>query len=260
MRDELYQVKFGRKKIILRKNVVADYWVFEGLFFADEYFPLKIEDNNIILDVGANIGMFTVKIASKVKKVISIEPEPQNFSLLKKNVETNRISNIVLLNYAVSDKEEIVHFGDTGGIAVVSGTGNPVVAKSLDAVLDELGNPKITILKMDIEGYEGKALSNFRNHKTINQVIIETHSRDLTRQITSILSSWGLTVTDVSRIKRRRVFRNVLFHPISFISVERINNYSTVKQIIRYLTHHDSSPVASDNPNSEQRVLYAFKR
>ncbi|MGP6221047.1 FkbM family methyltransferase [Caldiplasma sukawensis] len=260
MGDKLYQVKFGRKKITLRQNVIADYWVFEGLFFAEEYFPLKIKPNDIVLDVGANIGIFTCKIAMQVKNIISIEPEPRNFSILKQNVETNRFSNVVILNYAVSDREEIVHFSDTGGAASVSETGIPVMAKSLDTILDELGNPKVTILKMDIEGYEGKVLSNFRNHETINQVVIETHSRDLTRKITSILSSWGLTVTDISRIKRRKFFKNVLFHPFSFLSVERINNYSTLKQVIKYLKHQDLSPVAADNADSEQRVLYAFKQ
>ena len=194
MIDDLYEVRYGNIKIFLRKSVVADYWVFEGLFFADEYFPLKLEPNDIILDVGANIGIFTLKVAKKVKQVISLRC------------------------------------------------------------------PKETILKMDVEEYEGKVLSNFKNHGAIRQVVIETHSRDLTIQVTSILSSWGLTVTDISRIKRSRVLKNLIFHPVSFLSAEKNNHFSTLKQTIKYLVHHSESPVAADNPDSDQRILYAFKK
>ena len=66
-------------------------------------------------------------------------------------------------------------------------------------------------------------------------------------------------MTDVSRIMRRKVFKNVLFHPVSFLSMERINDYITLKQNFRYLTHNGSRPVTADNAKSEQRVLYAFK-
>jgi FkbM family methyltransferase len=258
--NDLYKIRYGNIEIYLRKSVVADYWVFEGLLFADEYYSLKIKPDDIILDVGANIGIFTLKVAKKVKQVISIEPEPQNYYILQKNVKANKFSNVILLNYAVSDKEETVYFKNTGGTASVSKTGKPVVAKSLDNILNELGNPKVTILKMDIEGYEGKVLSNFKSHKEIRQVVIETHSKDLTTEITSILSSWGLTVIDISKINRLRVLKNIISHPFSFLLVEKHNHYSTLKQTIKYLLNHSKSPVIADNPDSNQRLLYGFKK
>ena len=242
-------------QIFLRSDVIADYWVFEGLLFADEYYPIRTRKEDVVLDVGANIGIFTLKVAKKVRRVISIEPEPQNFSILSKNIITNNLSNVTLLNLAISDKEEIVHFQDTGGVAKVSTTGTAVKAEPLDMILDKLGNPKVTILKMDIEGYEGKVLSVFNKYDTIKQIIIETHSKKLTEDITQILAKQGFSVFDVSRIKRFKVIKNVLLHPFSFLSIERHNKYSTLKQIF-----HGQSPVAADNPNSEQRVLWAIRR
>ena len=227
----MYMIKFGKMSVFLRSDIIADYWVFEGLFFADEYYPVRTRKNDVVLDVGANIGIFTLKVAKKVKKVISIEPEPQNFSILSKNIMTNNLSNVTLLNLAVSDKEEVVHFQGTGGTSEVSNTGTAVKAEPLDKILDELGNPKITILKMDIEGYEGKVLSVFNKYDTIKQIVIETHSRKLTEEITHILTKQGFSVFDISRIKRSKVVKNIVLHPLSFLSIERHNKYDTLKQI-----------------------------
>jgi 16S rRNA A1518/A1519 N6-dimethyltransferase RsmA/KsgA/DIM1 with predicted DNA glycosylase/AP lyase activity len=44
----------------------------KGVFFADEYWPLKLSKLDIVLDVGANIGAFTLNVAPKVKHVIAI--------------------------------------------------------------------------------------------------------------------------------------------------------------------------------------------
>jgi len=121
--DDLNLVNLGKTKIYLRKNIIDDYWVFEGVFFADEYWPLKLSKSNIILDVGANIGAFTLNVAPKVKHVIAIEPEPNNFEMLKRNIKLNNFNNITLLNYAVSDMEETVYFNTTGGSAKVSEKG-----------------------------------------------------------------------------------------------------------------------------------------
>lgn len=106
----LYSVKFGKKLVFLRLDIMADYWVCEGLFFADEYYPVRSRKDDVVLDVGANIGIFTLKVAKNVKRVISVKPEPQNFSILSKNIAANYLSNVTLLNLAVSDKEEVVHF------------------------------------------------------------------------------------------------------------------------------------------------------
>ncbi|WP_236609057.1 FkbM family methyltransferase [Saccharolobus islandicus] len=259
MNDDLHLINLGKTKVYLRKNIIDDYWVFEGVFFADEYWPLKLSKSDIVLDVGANIGAFTLNVAPKVKHVIAIEPEPNNFEMLKRNIKLNNFSNITLLNYAVSDREETVYFNTTGGSAKVSEKGIPVKAKPLDYILHELGDPKITIMKMDIEGYEGKVLSAFKNYEYLRQIIVEVHSKELKNYVTNLLSSKGFIVVDVSKIRSLRVVRNVIRHFVSFLSVERKYNYFTIKQGIKWLLRLGPSPVASNNPDSEQRILYAYK-
>ena len=251
----LYSVKFGKKLVFLRLDIMADYWVCEGLFFADEYYPVRSRKDDVVLDVGANIGIFTLKVAKNVKRVISVKPEPQNFSILSKNIAANYLSNVTLLNLAVSDKEEVVHFQGTGGTAEVSTEGTAVDAQPLDMILDKLGNPKITILKMDIEGYEGRVLSVFNKLDTIKQIVIETHSIKLTDEVTQILVKHGFSVFDISRIKRLKVIKNILLHPFSFLSIERINKFITLKQVFR-----GESSVAANNPDSELKLLWAIRK
>ena len=111
---------------------------------------------------------------------------------------------------------------------------------------------------MDVEGYEEKILSVFKKYKTIQQVIIETHSKELTDSISSILQSWGFNVKDVSRIKRTKVVKNIIYHPFCFFKLEKINGYNTIKQSLRYIARRGSSPVAADNKDSDQRILYGF--
>ncbi|MFP3130700.1 MAG: FkbM family methyltransferase, partial [Nitrososphaeria archaeon] len=68
----------------------------------------------IVLDIGANIGIFTCKAALEVNRVYSIEPEPNNLTF-EKDVEINGLKNVTLINYAVSDVEETLYFKHTGG-------------------------------------------------------------------------------------------------------------------------------------------------
>ena len=108
---------------------------------------------------------------------------------------------------------------------------------------------------MDIEGFEGKVLSTFNKYETIKQIVIETHSKKLTDEVTQVLDKQGFLVYDISRIKRFKVLKNIVLHPFSFLFVERHNKYDTLKQIF-----HGKSPVAADNPNSEQKVLWAIRK
>ena len=108
---------------------------------------------------------------------------------------------------------------------------------------------------MDIEGYEGKVLSIFSKYDSIGEIVIETHSKELTDEVTQIFARQGFSVSNISRIKRFKVIKNLVLHPFSFLSIERHNKYETLKQIF-----HGKSPVAADNPNSELKLLWAIRR
>jgi len=66
-----------------------------------------IKKGDAVLDIGAHIGYYTLifaKLVSDEGKVFAFEPDPNNFALLKKNVEINSYRNVILVQKAVSNK------------------------------------------------------------------------------------------------------------------------------------------------------------
>lgn len=66
----------------------------------------RLREGDVVLDIGANIGYYTVLFARRVGPsghVFAFEPEPNNFALLTKNVQMNGYTNVTLVNKAVSN-------------------------------------------------------------------------------------------------------------------------------------------------------------
>ncbi|KAL3856584.1 hypothetical protein ACJMK2_011319 [Sinanodonta woodiana] len=122
----------------------------------------------VFIDVGANIGYFSLLARAMGRTVIAIEPTDANFLRLQEGVVRNKFSdNILMLKYAISDERTTVVMGEDdhnqGGIAVAKEISGPAnISRSVEAItLDDLVNlilVKEIIIKMDIEGYECKAL------------------------------------------------------------------------------------------------------
>ncbi len=68
------------------------------------FLPL-LSKEDVILDLGAHIGFFSLAVAPYVKSVISIEPEEENYRYLCKNIEKNNLSNIQTIPKALAKEE-----------------------------------------------------------------------------------------------------------------------------------------------------------
>ena len=88
----------------LRGTRSSDFYAMGTVIFDDVYKIDLIKDPKRILDIGANIGTFTVVAAKRFPnaKIIAVEPEPHNVSQLKKNIELNHLSNVEIHQCAVS--------------------------------------------------------------------------------------------------------------------------------------------------------------
>jgi FkbM family methyltransferase len=140
--------------------------------FETALFKKAIKPGQTVLDIGANIGYYTLiaaKIVGPRGKVYAFEPDPDNFSLLKKNVEINGYANVVLINKAVSDKTKTAPFflnkTNKGDHRLYdSNDGRPsilVQTVKLDDFFKKL-NSKIHFIKMDIQGSEAMALEGLK--------------------------------------------------------------------------------------------------
>jgi FkbM family methyltransferase len=133
--------------------------------------------NQTVIDVGANIGYFTLLFARQVGplgKVYAFEPGPISFSLLKVNILINGYQNCILENKAVSSKTETqtLYICPTGesdnrvsGVEIDFGpekrTRMDIDSVSLDDYFSGK-DQKIDFIKMDIQGGEYFALQGMQ--------------------------------------------------------------------------------------------------
>ncbi len=140
--------------------------------FETALFKKELKAGQTVLDIGANIGYYTLiaaKIVGARGRVYAFEPDPDNFALLKKNVEYNCYANVILVNSAVSDQNKTARLflnklnkGDHR--LYDSKDGRPsitVQTLKLDSYFKKL-DPKIHFIKMDIQGSEARALNGMK--------------------------------------------------------------------------------------------------
>ncbi len=126
----------------------------------------QLNENDIVIDVGANIGYYTLLSAKSVGnagRVFAFEPEPENFKLLQKNIKVNNYKNTITENYAVSNTNgKISLFLAKNGIVghriydSDDCSDSILVNKiTLDDYFTKLNLlDKINFVKIDVEGFE----------------------------------------------------------------------------------------------------------
>jgi FkbM family methyltransferase len=127
-----------------------------------DYFGFKRHWN--VIDVGAHVGFFTIRAAKCCKKVVAIEPDKSNFSLLKRHIQMNRCKNVIALNVGVWKKDGIKKFYIShyhGTHSLVFGQRNRfeyIPVFTLATLLKDLKIRKIDLVKVDAEGAELEVL------------------------------------------------------------------------------------------------------
>lgn len=123
-----------------------------------------LQPGGVFVDVGANIGYYTLLAASRLGaqgQIFAFEPGAANCELLQKSVAHNQFTNVQLFPNAVADVPRRVglRMDDSNGVINITTQMDDmeqVTAVSLDEALADL--TRIDVLKMDIEGAEGLAL------------------------------------------------------------------------------------------------------
>jgi FkbM family methyltransferase len=119
----------------------------------------------VVVDLGANIGAFTVDWATRrpAVRVHAYEPDEETFAVLRKNVDANGLSNrVTFWNEAIAARDGRVPFG-RGDASIVRGAfaagadAQAVPAVSLATVVERAGG-RVSLLKIDIEGLEADVL------------------------------------------------------------------------------------------------------
>lgn len=146
---------------------LRNYFAEEKLLFLDyaqltkQYFEeniIKLNDGEVFVDGGC----FDFETSNMVMercnptKIYAFEPDKYNYEKIEKVIESQQLSNVVLLNKGLWNKEEVLRFSAQGSImSRVSEDGEEKIEV---VALDEVIEDKVTFIKMDIEGSELNAL------------------------------------------------------------------------------------------------------
>jgi FkbM family methyltransferase len=149
---------------------------------------LKFPAGSIILDIGANEGMFSILMAKSfpAAKIISLEPVKRTYKQLLDNIVLNHVNNIVTLNLGLAEesgtREIIVSNEYSGGSSTVITYNEQDHYKetisliSLDELFEKSKIKHCRLLKIDIEGMEYESLLVASGSlKLIDNVVGEIH-------------------------------------------------------------------------------------
>ena len=170
-----YAEVFGNKLFLSKKGLalsISHYGTYEEL--ESKIMEEKIEMGNIVVDVGANIGLHTLnmaRIVGNTGQVFAFEPDPSNFEILKKNVKINNYKNIILEQKAVGDKHgrtTLYQSDHPGKHRIFPQTEQAkgqvqVELTNLDNYFDFDMIDKINFIKIDVEGLEFSVLKGMKN-------------------------------------------------------------------------------------------------
>lgn len=168
-RDVLLQDCDGNEFIVPHlAEPVAFHLLVDGCYEREtkSFILSHLSDGDAFVDVGANIGLFTVAASKAIGprgRAIAIEASPQILAYLKKNVELNHLQNVTTVACAASDvnregvafyEAPIAKFGMGSMAPQFNVDPIPVNTRKLDDLLDKHNVKDVTVLKVDVEGHE----------------------------------------------------------------------------------------------------------
>lgn len=187
-----------------------EFIAFSDVYWRRIYDRFEVKPNYIVIDVGAHIGSYTIKVGRTVGpegKVIAIEPHPVNYEALLQNVAINRLSNVIPVRVCLcntlgymklylassSDRHSIVHQKSNQYMEVPSFT--------LDELLKRLDISHVDIIKIDVEGAELDVLKGSEQSlKKIEKIIVSTyHYADEVHEIAEYLMKQGFRIRKITR-------------------------------------------------------------
>jgi len=129
-----------------------DIWTLKETLIDKQYEKFnKIEKDDLVIDIGAAIGDFSISASKRANKVIAYECDPERVMLMEKNIKLHQAKNII-----VKDEK----------------------ALSLNQILEKL--KKVDFLKVDCEGCEYQIFKNAQKSALdkIEYIAMETHLFD----------------------------------------------------------------------------------
>ena len=224
------EIVIKHREILLNLNLLNP--IDREIFLRDNYeeeqlnYLSKIIDDKKIqyfFDIGAHMGYYSINLAKKKISIIAFEPIKKNFEQLKKNKSLNKLENLDIHNFALSNKKKdiimwVPDINKTGGFSIYDNNDEETQkydqkkvfkiinkAEKGDDVIDYKGK-KIAI-KLDVERHEMKVLEGLNNILLNNDIILQVEIfKERESSIIEFLKSKNFTF--LKSIKRDFYFKN----------------------------------------------------
>ncbi|MFA5844038.1 MAG: FkbM family methyltransferase [Coriobacteriia bacterium] len=195
------------------------------------------KDDDVLWDIGANVGAYSLYAATLGHPVLSFEPSPSNYYLLSRNIEINRLDNKVsayCIAFNDTTKLDVFFMANTelGGALNSFGEatdwqGNPFTASlkqamvgfGVDDFIEQFGPPFPNHIKLDVDGIEDKIVRGSRRtlaDSRLKSVLIELHTerRQYYQEVTALFERSGLRLQERKHVPEsdEGEFSNVYNH------------------------------------------------
>lgn len=203
-------------------NCNTSTWIGARIVYIGDYepevknvFKQYIQQNNTVLDIGANIGLHSLyfsELVGNAGSVISYEPVQQNFVLLEQNVKQNGYNNIEIRNIALGNKNEAI------GISIDVNSSNPGSYNLFDndgqvmincRIGDEVVDQPVDFIKIDVEGYEA--------------FVIDGLTKTIRRDLPKILFEYDPFYHHKTKLPKDFIFQKLLKLGYTFYKINRKN-------------------------------------
>lgn len=187
-------------------------------------FPVLVRGGGAVIDVGANIGVHTINMASTDRGRITVyafEPVRRNALLIELNCEINRLRNVTVINAPVSYKSGLsltptIPENDSAYAYFSEGNGGQKTV-SLDDFAAERKIGRVTLVKIDVEGAEMQVLRGaeklLSGEDRPASVVVEI--------VPEYLARFGDTAADVVSFMQARGYAPRIIDGKNLVSLER---------------------------------------
>lgn len=155
-------VKRNRERFSSEQEVIGD-------------FILEIQEEDVVYDVGANTGLYSLFAATECRqgKVVAFEPYPPNVEIFRQDIDRNKLDNIVIVESALSDSVGEVEFSQPekddagyGSSSINIGDQDAsitVPTTTGDKLVTDGKIPPPNVVKIDVEGAEHKVIEGMED-------------------------------------------------------------------------------------------------
>lgn len=260
---DVLRLSVGSQTLLLPKEAIP---LFYETWILNCYRSLTIRPGDVVLDIGAAIGDFTIPAARRAGPsglVLAIEPDPSSYDFLLENIRLNNLRNVIPVKQAVGPKGTVIDIPPLVGFhssrsEIRTGEGR-VTCQPIDAILSANGIDLVDVVKMDIEGAESRAFEHQLFIDRVREIAIEVHSSQLSHEIPLLLASRGF---HVFRLTERSLIvgtlRSVLLYPSDVVRAEVFSRGFGLRRIARRVFLRQRLTIV-DSSQLELTVLFGAR-